>query len=322
MEPRPGALDTSTVPWCCRTMPWTTARPSPVPRPGALVVKKGSKMRSSVPAGMPAPVSSHRQLHHPFSGHGRVPGGELGVHLDVPGPDGERSALGHGVPGVDAEVHQHLLQLGRVAGDGPQLLGELGLQLHRLADDPAEQALHVEHHLVEAQRALGERLTPGEGEQLADQRAGALALPLDLREVGLRGVVHREVEPGQRRGALDAGEDVVEVVGHAAGEHAHGVHLLGALHLGLETLALGDVAHAHHQPLVAAGDLGHRQLEVNHGPVAAAGLAGAAPLPHVALEARGEQLVRRAAHRPRRRRRRRCARRRGSWTPAGHRRSR
>jgi hypothetical protein len=38
--------------------------------------------------------------------------------------------------------------------------------------------------------------------------------------------------------------------------------------------------------LIASGTLGHRQLEVNHGPVAAPGLAGAAALPHVALEAR------------------------------------
>jgi hypothetical protein len=142
-------------------------------------------------------------------------------------------------------------------------------------------------------KALRERLAARKGEQLAYQRAGPLALALDLREVGLRGMVHRQIQAGQRRGALDAGEDVVEVVSDAAGEHAHGVHLLGALDLGLETLSLGDVAHAHHQPLIPARDLGHRQLEVNHGSVAAAGLAGPAALSDVALEARRQQLVRR-----------------------------
>ncbi len=34
------------------------ARPWPVPRPTGLVVKNGSKMRSQMASGMPAPVSS------------------------------------------------------------------------------------------------------------------------------------------------------------------------------------------------------------------------------------------------------------------------
>src|SRR2546423_1458079 len=38
-------------------MPRTVERPSPVPWPGSLVVKKGSKMRSATPGSMPHPVS-------------------------------------------------------------------------------------------------------------------------------------------------------------------------------------------------------------------------------------------------------------------------
>jgi hypothetical protein len=39
------------------TMPYTVASPSPVPLPGSLVVKKGSKIRAWVAASMPVPLS-------------------------------------------------------------------------------------------------------------------------------------------------------------------------------------------------------------------------------------------------------------------------
>ncbi len=46
--PLPGSLSTSIHPWCCLTMPYTVARPRPVPFPTSLVVKNGSKMRRRV----------------------------------------------------------------------------------------------------------------------------------------------------------------------------------------------------------------------------------------------------------------------------------
>jgi len=55
--PWPGLLCTATLPSWLRITPCTTARPRPVPWPTGLVVKKGSKMRSSVAASMPGPVS-------------------------------------------------------------------------------------------------------------------------------------------------------------------------------------------------------------------------------------------------------------------------
>jgi hypothetical protein len=41
----------------CFTMPYTVARPSPVPFPFSLVVKNGSKRRRFVSSSMPTPVS-------------------------------------------------------------------------------------------------------------------------------------------------------------------------------------------------------------------------------------------------------------------------
>ena len=55
--PLPGSLSTRMWPPLWWTMPWTVARPRPVPLPRSLVVKNGSKRCSSTSGGMPVPVS-------------------------------------------------------------------------------------------------------------------------------------------------------------------------------------------------------------------------------------------------------------------------
>ena len=55
--PLPTSLWTLTLPPLRRAMPCTVARPSPVPLPGPLVVKNGSKTRACTSGVMPVPVS-------------------------------------------------------------------------------------------------------------------------------------------------------------------------------------------------------------------------------------------------------------------------
>src|SRR5882762_5261704 len=55
--PRPGSLSTRTVPCWAATSSCTMERPSPVPEPGGLVVKKGSKMRERFSLLIPQPLS-------------------------------------------------------------------------------------------------------------------------------------------------------------------------------------------------------------------------------------------------------------------------
>ena len=64
--PRPGAVSKSTKPSFCLTMPWQVASPRPVPRPGGLVVKNGSKRRAAAVSSMPMPVSlTERRTQRP-----------------------------------------------------------------------------------------------------------------------------------------------------------------------------------------------------------------------------------------------------------------
>src|SRR5438876_56141 len=55
--PRPGSLSTRTVPRWAVTSSWTMERPRPVPEPGGLVVKNGSKMRERFSLVIPQPLS-------------------------------------------------------------------------------------------------------------------------------------------------------------------------------------------------------------------------------------------------------------------------
>ena len=60
--PSPGALATLIAPAWSATVPYTDAKPSPVPLPIGLVVKNGSKMCSRASGLMPSPVSVTESL--------------------------------------------------------------------------------------------------------------------------------------------------------------------------------------------------------------------------------------------------------------------
>ena len=54
----PGSVVTSIVPPCClTTMSWLSDRPSPVPSPAGLVVKKGLNIFAFTSSGIPVPLS-------------------------------------------------------------------------------------------------------------------------------------------------------------------------------------------------------------------------------------------------------------------------
>ena len=53
----PGTVSMRKVPWCpCTMMSWLNDNPSPVPCPGGLAAKTGSKILSALSAGMPGPM--------------------------------------------------------------------------------------------------------------------------------------------------------------------------------------------------------------------------------------------------------------------------
>ena len=101
-----------------------------------------------------------------------------------------------------------------------------GDQLDVLADQAAQHLLDLEDELVDAHDARLERLAAAEGQQLVGQLPAALGRAADLLE--RRALRVLQIAAGQQQVAVagDHGQQVVEIVGHAARQAAHGLHLL------------------------------------------------------------------------------------------------
>jgi hypothetical protein len=90
-----------------------------------------------------------------------------------------------------------------------------------------------------------------EGQDLADQFLGpGSGLQNLVQGVGRSGI-RRQFHKGQLGEVGNRGQDVVEVVGDAAGKSAQGLHLLGLLEGGLHLFEVGNVPGVHHH----AGDM-------------------------------------------------------------------
>jgi hypothetical protein len=146
-----------------------------------------------------------------------LPGYRL-VHDDVARAERERAALGHRVARVHGEVDEYLLELAGIrehAPDAPEV---------RLQGDPVA-------------KGAPEREPRGALCRLPDHLHVAPHWPV-------RELAEDELGVGE-----DGGEQVVEVVSDAAGQAAHGFHLLCLPELGLQRLVFRHVARIHHDAL-------------------------------------------------------------------------
>ena len=104
------------------------------------------------------------------------------------------------------------------------------------------------HEIAQIQNFCDRQPPPGEVEQILDDGGGLFAGLPDHIDGLPQGAFRRQIHEQQLGEAHDAREDIVEVVGYAAGQHSQGLHLLGPVKLGfgLQTLffqrfELGDV---------------------------------------------------------------------------------
>ena len=179
---------------------------------------------------------------HPRSGrHVRAAHGLRRGHDLQGGLDHETAAVGHRVAGVDGQVHQHLLDLAGIGLDRARFADGADVELEILADQAPQHAIHLADDRVQIDDARLDDLAPREEQQLAGEGGGALAGALDLLECRPVRMVGRDLAENDVGVALDDGQQVVEVVGDAAGEAADRLHLLRLQELLFELLALGDV---------------------------------------------------------------------------------
>ena len=198
------------------------------------------------------PVSSTDSSTQSPAGH-RPPAATAWLHgfgqQEVRRRHFERAAIRHGIAGVDGEVEQHLLDLAGIDLDAPQIGRQRADELDVLADDAPEHVLERQHRHVEVEHLRHQHLTAAEGQQLARQRGGAIGGALDaLQQPPPRRMV--QAFGAERLGvAADHLQQVVEVVGHAAGQPAERAdllrapQLLGQIVVGAERVG-GDLAPA------------------------------------------------------------------------------
>ena len=100
------------------------------------------------------------ELQRAWSGHLRM-GGQV---------DG--SALGHGIAGIDAEIHNDLFHLGGVCMDRQGARSQVHGETDILPDNAAQHTGHLPEVVVEIKGDFFEDLFPRKGEQLARQGCG------------------------------------------------------------------------------------------------------------------------------------------------------
>ena len=230
-----------------------------MPFPSPLVVKNGSKMRAWVSASIPEAGVGHDEHDVRAGLHRRVSGGVLLVDVDVARLDRQLPAVGHGVARVDGEVHDDLLELTRIGFDASQSGLQRRHQDDVLADQSPQHVVHLRDDGVEVEDPRLEHLLPAEGEELAGEGGGALRRLEDLAPPSAAARSSRDQAPQDDVAvADDDAEDVVEVVGDAAGQPADRLHLLRLAELLLQPLRLGDVAAMPMTPMTLPAHRGRR----------------------------------------------------------------
>jgi hypothetical protein len=166
---------------------------------------------------------------------------DSGVHAEL-------ATARHGIAGVDDEVHDDLLELAGVQMNRATCV-QLRAQLDVLGDQAMQHFLELADRLVEVQQLWVADLSSAEGEQLTRQSTSSLGAAFDLLQVREHGPGRqsRELELGHRQlgVAEDRGQDVVEVVRHAACEQSDRLELLRVQQLFVQLLravAFADVA--------------------------------------------------------------------------------
>ena len=110
------------------------------------------------------------------------------VERDIGGLDGELPSHGHGVPGIDRQVHDHLFELPLVRLDAPQVGGQVEQDVDIFADEPAEHGPRIDQKGVEIEDARLKNLLSAKRQKPAvsnSARSPALRISSSIVHTGL-----------------------------------------------------------------------------------------------------------------------------------------
>jgi hypothetical protein len=169
------------------------------------------------------------------------------VQPGVLGADPDRTAVGHGVPGVDGQVDQSGFEFGDVDLDRPYIILHVGRELNGATHPGVENLAHGLDAFFQVDGLRIDILPPGEAQELAGQASSPPRGRFD-RFNGAQGFFVAGIFLQDLGAAADHHEKVVEVMGNAAGQLPQRIELLGfgklllhALQLERSFAPLGDV---------------------------------------------------------------------------------
>ncbi len=168
--------------------------------------------------------------------------------------DGKHASVGHGVARIGGQVENHLLQLALIGIHHAQVFNlHMNLQLDFRAHHDLNHVGDLADHHAQIERMGRHHLTPAKSQQLLGQSGGLFGGGHDLvgpERLGGIGGGHLH----QLGVAGDDAQNIVEIVGHAARQPAHGFHLLRLAQPFFQVLLLGDVVQNDEMP--AGQDIG------------------------------------------------------------------
>ena len=169
-------------------------------------------------------------------GHGAVRCNQQGLRRHR-----ECSAGRHGIFGVHGQIQYHLIDLSSVGANGTGPRVKISGQVDVFADQPFDHGADRRKRLVEVKDLERQHLAPAEGQELPGQGRRPLAGGQDLRQRTTKRILGPHLVQHERGAPVDDGEQVVEIVGHAAGQAADPFHLVGLPELIFELFVLRDI---------------------------------------------------------------------------------
>ena len=198
-----------------------------MPSPSGLVVKNGSKARGHDLRRHAGAGVSHAKCYE-------LPGRQFALRRRAPVQPFIRrlnrntAAIRHGVPRIDAQVQQRVLQLVRIHQRRPQTARADKFHRNRRAHRPAHQIFHVSNEPVHICRLWIQCLPPRKSQQSMRQRRRAIGSAPCRGYVFCRLLMPALSKAGRQhiQAPRYACQQIVEVVRQPAGQLANRLHLL------------------------------------------------------------------------------------------------
>src|SRR2546428_3180075 len=179
--------------------------------------------------------------HHVRPGFGAWPSHQVRfVEEEIARFNVEPAAIGHRIAGVDGQVQQHLIELGRITDDRPEVLGEVRADLNRSWEGVLHDLLEFGNQVPDLYGTSLAFDATGKSEDLLDHPRTSLDAALDGFEP-FHGLISQRFRLEQLSGHEDGRQHVVEVVRNAARQRTEALHPLATEQLRFEVLLLRDV---------------------------------------------------------------------------------